>query len=50
MTPFAYPVPLYSKPLGSDRLIFHGRSGGHSYMNVDGIVAASLALARQLNP
>ena len=48
---FAYPVPLRAQPDVADGplLWHHGRTGAHRYLNVDGVVAASMELAEQLN-
>lgn len=45
----AYPVPVVELPAERDGVIFHGRTGGYLYQNLDGVVAGSLALARRLN-
>lgn len=44
----AYPIPDGSQ-LPSTDLYFHGRSGAHSYLNLDGVVKASMQLAEELN-
>lgn len=44
---FAYPLPDGQRPGGD--LVFHGRSGGHQYLNLDGVVKASMDLAAKLN-
>lgn len=51
VSPYAYPVPLHQDAWHPDapRLWRHGRTGSHRYLNVDGVVAASMALAKQLN-
>lgn len=43
--PDAYPVPLGLPPALSDGMTGHGRTGAHRYLNLDGVVAAGLALA-----
>jgi hypothetical protein len=40
----AYPVPVASQPPTSG----HGRTGGLRYLNVDGVVAASMLLAGEM--
>lgn len=45
----AYPVPTVQLPARDDGVIFHGRTGAHKYLNLDGIVADSMRLAEQLN-
>lgn len=40
--PHAYPVPDGTEGVG------HGRTGGRKYLNVDGVVAASMALAAKI--
>ena len=55
----AYPVPLTSQTLTAEQLTgfdhsrvpiyCHGRTGSHSYLNIDGVVAQSMALAERLN-
>lgn len=42
--PDAYPVPLGDPPPLAG-MTGHGRTGAHRYLNVDGVVAASMALA-----
>mgnify|MGYP001586545710 CR=1 FL=1 len=38
----AYPVPDGTVSTG------HGRTGGHAYLNLDGVVAAGMVLAKSL--
>jgi putative NAD(P)-binding protein len=53
MVPYAYPVSLHTDKKGSilERMgvIYHGRTGGHRYINLDGVVAESMRLAKELN-
>lgn len=49
-TPHAYPVPVVTTGgRGSRGEYLHGRTGAHRYLNVDGVVAASMELAGRLN-
>lgn len=46
---FAYPIPTPGDQWTMyDDKILHGRSGAHQYLNIDGVVAASLKLAEAL--
>lgn len=45
---YAYPLPDGTKAYFPG-IHFHGRSGGHQYLNLDGVVAASMKLAAELN-
>jgi hypothetical protein len=48
----AYPVPLKENPPveSTGRWFNHGRTGSHSYLNIDGVVKQSMLLAEKLNP
>lgn len=50
LIPYAYPVPerQLARPT-RPTVSYHGRTGGHRYLNVDGVVAASMRLAGELN-
>jgi len=47
VSPHAYPLPL-DVDLEPSWQIRHGRTGSHKYLNLDGVVAASMELADQL--
>jgi UDP-galactopyranose mutase len=58
MSHYAYPVPLketeiqfaqIKEQLEGEELYLHGRTGAHRYLNVDGVVKASMDLAERLN-
>lgn len=50
VTPNAYPVPIMRPgERGQRGEYLHGRTGAHQYLNVDGVVAASMELAGRLN-
>jgi len=46
--PYAYPVPVGGNEVDVSPIHLHGRTGTHSYLNTDGVVAQSMKLAGSL--